>query len=145
MAPYIFYRVEDEDSRARYLDGKGLFAEDANTWVNLESWSWKLFGKVEDHLDWGSRTPSIFISAYCNEKVALREADRRVREGKEEVVIYEIDTRKRDKSVEYRNMRLLAKRLGVRIPECAWNNSVYEYIFLHHVPESAIVGCTEFE
>ncbi|KAF2844318.1 hypothetical protein T440DRAFT_525653 [Plenodomus tracheiphilus IPT5] len=31
MAPYIFYRVEDEHSRARYIDGQGIFAEGTDT------------------------------------------------------------------------------------------------------------------
>ena len=29
MGPYIFFRVEDEDSRARYSGEEGLFAEEA--------------------------------------------------------------------------------------------------------------------
>lgn len=36
--------------------------------------------------------------------------------------------------------RLLAERPDFDIPERAWNNSEYEYIFLHHVPDSAVVS-----
>ncbi len=140
MTPYIFYRVEDRDSRAQYLDQEGIFAEDTNTEVDLFGSSRRLCSQLENHLDWGSRIPTVFISAYCDEEVAWSEANRRVRDGKEGVVVHTIDIRKRDRPVEYRNIRLLAKRLGVWIPECAWNNSKYEYIFLHHVPESAVVG-----
>jgi hypothetical protein len=32
-----------------------------------------------------------------------------------------------------------AERLDFDIPELAWNNSEYEYIFVHHVPDSAVV------
>ncbi len=44
MGPYIFFRVEDEDSRARYSDEEGLFAEDTDTWVNFKRWDRRLLG-----------------------------------------------------------------------------------------------------
>ena len=140
MGPYIFFRVEDEDSRARYFDGEGLFAEDMNTWVDFKSWDRRLLGQVERHLDWGNRVPTPFISMYCDEGVAQREAERRIGEGKKDVRVYEINMRRSDERREYRNIRLLAERLDFDIPERAWNNSKYEYIFLHHVPDSAVVG-----
>ena len=143
MGPYIFFRVEDEDSRARYFDEEGLFAEDTNTWVDFESWSGRLLGHIERHLDWGNRVPTPFISTYCHEGVALREAEQRVRDEKKDVRVYEINMRESDERREYRNVRRLATMLDIDIPERAWNNSKYEYIFLHHVPDSAIVGWTE--
>ncbi len=54
--------------------------------------------------------------------------------------VYKINGRKGDERREYRNIRLLAERLGFDTPERAWNNSEYEYIFLHHVPDSAVVS-----
>ena len=49
--------------------------------------------------------------------------------------------RRSDERREYRNIRFLAESLGFDVPERAWNNSEYEYsIFLHHVPDSAVVG-----
>lgn len=140
MGPYIFFRVEDEDSRARYSGEEGLFAEDTDTWVDFKSWDWRLLGQVEKHLDWGNRVPTPFISMYCDEGVAHREAKRRVGEGKKDVRIYKINMRRSDERREYRNIRLLAEKLDFDIPERAWNNSEYEYIFLHHVPDSAVVG-----
>lgn len=141
MGPYIFYRVEDHTSRARYIDGDGLLAEDTDTEVNFRRPDLRLISLVERHLDWGNRDPTPFISMYCEEAVADREADRRVRRGKRDVKIYKIimpkDKRKR---VEYRNVRRLAKELEVDIPEHAWHNSECEYIALNHVPESAVVG-----
>jgi len=82
---------------------------------------------------------------YCDESVAYREAERRVREGKNDVRVYVIDMRESDERREYRNVRLLAEKLGFYIPERAWNNSKYEYIFLHDVPDSAVVSWTDFE
>lgn len=139
MGPYIFFRVEDEDSRARYSDEEGLFAEDTDTRVDFKSWDRRLLGQVERHLDWGNRVPTPFISMYCNEDVAFREAQRRVGKGKD-VRVYKINMRESDERREYRKIRLLAERLDFAIPEHAWNNSEYEYIFLHHVPDSAVVG-----
>ena len=75
---------------------------------------------------------------YCDEEVAFREAERRVGEGRKDVRVYKIITQKTER-MEYRNIRLLAERLGLYIPERAWNNSKYEYIVLHHIPDSAIV------
>ena len=143
MGPYIFFRVEDEDSRARYFDEEGILAEDKDTWVDFKNWDEGLLGEVERHLDWGNRVPTPSISTYCHEGVALREAERRVRDGKKDVRIYEINMRESDERREYRNLRLLAEKLDFDIPERAWNNSKYEYIFLRHVPDSAIVGWTE--
>ncbi|KAF2185814.1 hypothetical protein K469DRAFT_707480 [Zopfia rhizophila CBS 207.26] len=140
MGPYIFFRVEDEDSRARYSGEEGLFAEATDTWVDFKSWDWTLLGQVERHLDWGNRVPTPFISMYCDEGVAHREAKRCVGEGKKDVRVYKINMRRSDERREYRNIRLLAERLNFDIPERAWNNSEYEYIFLHHVPDSAVVG-----
>lgn len=140
MGPYVFFRVEDEDSRARYSDEEGLFAEDTDARVDFKSRDRRLLAQVERHLDWGNRVPTPFISMYCDERVALREAERRVGRGKKDVRVYMINMRKSDERREYRNIRLLAERLDFDIPELAWNNSEYEYVFLHHVPYSAIVA-----
>ena len=80
---------------------------------------------------------------YRYEGVAHREANRRVREGKKDVRVYEINMRRSDERREYRDIRRLAEGLEIDIPERAWNNSKYEYIFLHHVPDSEVVGWTE--
>ncbi|KAL8929868.1 MAG: hypothetical protein Q9208_001012 [Pyrenodesmia sp. 3 TL-2023] len=139
MGPCIFFRVEDEDSRARYFVDDGLFAEDTDTWVDFRSYDWRLLRQVERHLDWANRVPTPFVSMYCVEGVAQREAERRVADGKRDVRVYTIDMRRSDERREYRNIRRLAEKLDFDIPEPAWNNSKYEYIFLHHVPDSAVV------
>jgi len=141
MGPYIFYRVEDGDSRARYYHDEGIFAEDVDEEVDFGTRGWRLLCQVERHLDWGNRVPTPFISMYCNKIVAFREAERRVRDGKEDVRVYTIDMRERDERVEYRNIWLLTEKLGFDIPERAWNNSEYEYVVLHHIPDSAVVDC----
>lgn len=64
--------------------------------------------------------PVPVISMYCDEGVSHREAARRVGEGKKDVRVYEINMWENDE-------------LDFDIPEHAWNNLEYEYIFLHHV------------
>lgn len=71
------------------------------------------------------------ISVYFDEGVAQREARRRVGDRKKDVRVYKINVRRSDGRREYRNIRLLAERLDFDIPERAWNESEYEYIFLH--------------
>lgn len=99
-----------------------------------------MLDQIERHLNWGNRVPAPFISMYCEKEVAEREGNRRVREGKKDVRVYKINMRRSDERREYRNIRRLVERLGSDVPECAWNNSEYEYIFLCHVPDSAVVG-----
>jgi hypothetical protein len=75
---------------------------------------------------------------YCDEVVAHREANRRVGEGKKDARVCKIVMRINERK-EYRDIRLLAERLDFDIPECAWNNSDYKYIFRHHIPSSVVV------
>jgi hypothetical protein len=142
MGPHIFYRVEDEHSRACYIDNQGIIAEDTDTSVDFRKKGTALLVQIAQHLDWSNRQPTPFISTYCEEEVAWREAERRVTAGKKDVKIYKIDMHNIDRKErsEYRDIRLLAKKLELDIPVHAWNNSMYEYIFLHCIPDSAVMG-----
>lgn len=140
MGPHIFYRVEDEHSRACYIDGHGIIAEDTDTSVNLRKMGESLLNQIAQHLDWSNKHPTPFISTYCEEDVAWREANRRVAAGKRDVRVYKIDTRASNERTEYRNIRRLAENLEYDIPYDAWNNSMYEYVFLYFIPVSAVVG-----
>ena len=71
VAPEIFYRVEDKGSRAQYVPGEGIFAEDRDTRAHLSGSSRELHSEVENHVDWGSRIPTIFISTYSGAVQAL--------------------------------------------------------------------------
>jgi hypothetical protein len=144
VAPTILYRVEDEDSRARYLSGKGILAEDTETRVDFRRPNQQLRDELENHVDWSNRVPTVLISTYSEKNVASREAERRVREGKKNVVVYTIDSREKDRPMEYREMRRLMKKLGLKIPYYAWNNSKYEFVVLYNVPESAVLYWEEY-
>jgi molybdate-binding protein len=140
MGPHIFYRVEDEHSRACYIDGEGIIAEDTDTWVDFRKKGVALLHQIAQHLDWSNREPTPFISTYSEEQVAQREAERRVMAGKRDVRIYKINMRAGNERTEYRNIRLLAEKLDFVIPKNAWNNSMYEYVFLSRIPDSAVIG-----
>lgn len=137
MGPPEFYRVEDEGSRGRYFKGKGMYAEVTDTEFDFSNCDIRL---ILRHLDWKNRIPTPFLSVYCDEEMAIREAERRVREGKKEVRVYKIDMWESDDRVEYRDLRRLAKKQGIYIPDFAWSNSEYEYLCLHHIPDSAVMG-----
>jgi hypothetical protein len=140
MGPRIFFRVEDDDSRARYKAGRGILAEDRVTAIDFGSRNPWLSRHISRHLNRSNRVATPFISTYCLEEVAREEAQRRVDRGKEGVRVYKIDIGKTSKRREWRSIRRLARGLRYDIPECAWSNSEYEYIFLHLIPSTAVVG-----
>lgn len=142
MGPHIFYRVEDDESSARYIDGKGILAADRNSRVNFNRKGAFLRNHLARHLDWENRLPTPFASAYCNKRVAWTEAKRRVNAGKRNVTVYKMDmhARRKGERIEYRDIQLLAERLEYDIPHKALHNSEYEYVFLHRIPQSVIVG-----
>jgi hypothetical protein len=140
MGPRIFFRVEDDDSRAKYKAGRGIIAEDRVTEIDFGRRNRWLRWHLERQLNWGNRVATPFISTYCLEEVARKEAQRRVERGKERVRVYKIDMGKTSERREWRSIRRLARGLQYDIPNRAWNNSEYEYIFLHHIPSTAVVG-----
>ncbi|KAI0814535.1 hypothetical protein GGR55DRAFT_675824 [Xylaria sp. FL0064] len=143
-SPRVFWRVEDEHSRAQTVDFNGISAE-ANIDIDFGEMSYILQECLARHLDWSDRTPSPFISTYSDEGAAYREADRRLYRGKSNVTITEINLEELPYgTVQYRNIRTLAKKLKVWIEEEAYNNSEYEYIFLNHVPWEAVAHVTRY-
>ncbi|KAI1302215.1 hypothetical protein F5Y03DRAFT_212459 [Xylaria venustula] len=141
-SPRVFWRVEDEDSQAQTRNS-GIRA--AGVGGDFRRLSLELRQCLERHLDWSDRTPSPFISAYCDEDAANREVNRRLDRGKRRITITKIDVTDLDYgTVQYRNLRKLAKNLDLWVHELAWNNSEHEYIFLHYIPREAIEDVIEF-
>jgi hypothetical protein len=143
MAPRVFYRVEDADSSARYVEGKGILAADRKTVVHFGDKGDALFDQVKTHLRWSNRRPTPFISTYCDEFAVRMEAYRRSKRGKEDVRVYKINMDDTDEPAEYRDVRRLARYLGLHIGAKAWHNSEHEWIFLHRIPDGAIVELRE--
>ena len=138
----FFYRVEDEGSQAVTVLGQGITAAGKQS-INLSA-KFGLDGRVlwenlEQHLDWNSDHKSPFISTYDNEDVAFDIACGRKRLGKKRVSITVIDVSKVYGQVEFREMRRLVWSLDGWIQEEAYNNSKHEWVFLHHIPDEAIV------
>jgi hypothetical protein len=144
MSPRIFYRVEDADSASIYIAGKGIYA--GNQTIRISFWSpWKILAPaLLEHLDWGSPEPSPFISMYEDEDTACREAERRVKTGKEDVRMYMIIMSASEERVEYRHVGRLADKLGVDIPKVALHNSIYEWICLKRIPDDAVIYVKPF-
>lgn len=139
----FFYQVRDEDSQSVRIPGKGIFAM-GRAMMNLDARYGReaqvLKWNVENHLDWNSDYISSFMSTYDNEDVTFDIAYRRKKKlGKQHVSVVVIDVWEVYGQVEFRKMRPLAKRLGIRIPNKAYNNSKHEWIFLHDIPQDAIV------
>lgn len=143
MAPTKFWRVVDEDSRSRWRGGR-LLAGSPYTRIEFnflgQREKRRLIAELVNHLNWGNPKDTEFISVYSDKRRAMVEAERRVLQGKRNVRIIEINTLKaRRRSMQYRNVRELAKKLDVWIEDEAYHNSEHEYIFLHHIEQDAMV------
>ena len=138
------WRTEHDGSQVQTTMRGGAVAADVKSRVGfgLRTRLERARGRrhMRNHLDWSNRTKTPFISTYGSKRAAYEEAGRRIRDGKKNVRVVEIDTYQADCRVEYRNVRKFAKALGYWIPEKAWRNSEFEYNFLRRIPASAIVG-----
>jgi hypothetical protein len=137
-SPTVFFRVQDEYSQAQYCEHRGILSKNQSN-ASFDPRLSKTRRTIQDHLDWASRKSSTFISVYSDWATANREARRRLADGHANVIIWKIDTQKGHKKAQYRNIRLLALRCRIWVPDKAWNNSEHEWLFLHRVPESMIV------
>lgn len=141
------WRVEDSCSRAQWIPYRGIHAGLVRSGADFNARRRRQVALLEQHLcnhaDWYNRQETPFISTYNSYKAANAEALRRIRSGKKDVIIICIDVTRAHKKIQYRHMRTLAKKLDVTIPPRAWHNSEFEFVFLHHIPESAITEIIE--
>ena len=149
VAPYKYYRVQDNSSATHFDDENGFIAGDSELPVKMflpRNLSEKrdLFNALGRHLDWSDRTPSPFISVYADLETAEDSAIARVKQGRRGVFIAHIDIRPIG-GLWYRHAPKLAKEIGLRIQPQASNNSEQEFIFLHHIPEEAVTEYVYFE
>ncbi|KAF2137796.1 uncharacterized protein K452DRAFT_204014, partial [Aplosporella prunicola CBS 121167] len=133
----IYWRVQDEYSGTYYSPGYGFFARDTSSEIDFTR-NHMVHDALAKHLDWGNRCPTPFISVYCDEETAFEEADRRVLRRNGNVTVSKIHTRRSQCPLEYRNVQILAIKHDVWIPERAFHNSKFEYVFLHHIPAECI-------
>ena len=136
--PLVFFRVQDDRSQTQYYKHSGILSRNQSH-ASFDPRVPETLESIQDHLDWASREPSAYNSVYSDETTAFEEAKRRLANGHEDVEIVEIDTRQGHEMIQYRNVRRMADRYGIWVPEKAWNNSKHEWLFLHRVPDSMIV------
>ncbi|USP82259.1 hypothetical protein yc1106_09533 [Curvularia clavata] len=143
---FCLYRVEDRTSWARYVEGEGIWAKMRQGDLSFWFLSHRFFRPAfKGHLYWRSGLASPFISAYASLAAAEREAMRRHKAGMQNVTIYKINVHAGPESLQYRYVPGLAEKLGVCIHERAKHNSTFEWVFLYHIPASAVTVYRRFD
>ena len=141
------YRVEDEISAASYVEGMGIIAR-SQQWVPKKDPK-SLRRMLYNHLNWYNKNPTPFISVSANKSRAFREAERRQRDGKRNVVVYKISLngRGRQYNVKYPHFRHVDDLLDMArspLPSYAdYPCTEDEWLFFHCIPEEFIIWCFE--
>jgi hypothetical protein len=134
--PDIVYRVFDDSSVSKFDSDVGFLAGDP-TWTIEDTYHReKMHSALTCHLKWRNRLPTPFISTFSSPGKALNEAKRRVESRYSNVYIAKINAKLlRDAGIPMDQVDQLAHQYGV--DDLTWVNNV-EYIFLSHIPSSAI-------
>jgi ribosomal protein L16/L10AE len=138
-----FWRVTDETSVAQYCPGEGFIAGHPSSTVTLVPSSSKELKKaktyIERHLNWRNTSPTPFVSVYTDRKTAENGAQRRVRDGKENVIMWMIKVHEDDDGVEWDTVRALKRDLDFLIEEEALHNAEHEALFVSCIPRHCVV------
>ncbi|KAM0327679.1 hypothetical protein ACHAQA_005973 [Verticillium albo-atrum] len=134
-----YWRVMDDDSRATFDDDDNIVAGSDKQMTfdcRTDREARRLHATVEAHLNWSHPEDSPFISVYGDKAKywAEVEAMRRVKRGRENVVLAEIVLRPGPWRVSFRSITRLVEEFDVEIPENAEHNAEYEFVFLHGIP-----------
>ena len=132
--PNVVYRVFDDSSVSKFDPFKGFLAGDP-TWP-IEDWHnpEKMNLALSRHLDWYNREPTPFLSTSSCVKKTLHEAERRG--SFSNVYVAKIDAKLLcDAGLRIGQARELALRYDV--DDWTWVGTV-EYLFLGHIPSSAV-------
>ncbi|EUC39605.1 hypothetical protein COCMIDRAFT_111089 [Bipolaris oryzae ATCC 44560] len=101
-APTMLWRVIYDGFRAQYLDGDGIWAEDQDSGITLNSGKGTLRRVLGYDFIWWLKRASPFISAYSNKRLASsKQAEQLVKEGKKNVTICEIDVYASNRRAEH--------------------------------------------
>lgn len=149
---YVYYRCEDDESRARFVRGQGIVAKSQEP-VPMNPKTRKdqarVVEPVLEHLDWRSRRPSPFISTSRSKKWVYKEARRRVEAGRTNVRVYRIliphqyhDGQRRGRRNTTAFCKSVMAWLDLANEEIPWYANFAatddEYLFLHCIPEEFI-------
>ncbi|PLB38875.1 uncharacterized protein BDW47DRAFT_104455 [Aspergillus candidus] len=139
------WRVEDEDSMAQFDRRTNAILAKSRRRVPMNERCRRI---LLNHLDWSSRSLSPFISVTKNKAWAFREAQRRILQGKTDVVVHEIRVSKSrlrryersGKELVYGRTLTWLRRACTDLPECAnYESTDYESLFRHQIPGIFIV------
>jgi hypothetical protein len=138
--PQFLYRVFDDQSVSRLNEVDGFVAGNPDGAFNRHRY-WAKY-VIQQHMRWGNRLPTPFISVTASRAKAFHYAEQREELGRSGVSIAKIDTAAlRASGVIIYHMASLVKRTRARIDPVAWNYS--EYLCLHYIPREAVVEVWE--
>ncbi|KAF3194114.1 hypothetical protein TWF225_008284 [Orbilia oligospora] len=151
--PKYLYRVHSDESITEYTSADG-FLSASDEMIDLRGSEFTR--ALSDHLTWGSKSPSPFISTYANESHATSWAklflEKPGREH-EEVQIMRINTQKirgdsneRKPIISVREVVIGMRERNVEVlpPERNDNQIKDEYLFLYQIPKGAIDNIRDY-
>ncbi|CAG8258034.1 unnamed protein product [Penicillium olsonii] len=139
-----FWRVTSASSVAQFHPREGFKAPNETDRITLDPQNEReakmLLDHTTRHLEWGNRIPTSFISTYINDRPAKHEAQRRVQAGEEDVILWEMELDEDvEDEIEYADMYLMARELGIRIKDNAFHNARHEVVFVDLIPRRCFV------
>jgi hypothetical protein len=138
----LLYRVYSDSSVSQYHEQVGFFSGTRRLQPRMfgrrsPQQTEQLTEALDNHLHWGNRRPTPFISVYESKRDAFACAMARVGKGETGVAVAYIN---RDKlGCRLRKVTGLANELRYTIPKKFRNNAKSEWIVLHRIPKRAIV------
>ncbi|EGX46874.1 hypothetical protein AOL_s00097g300 [Orbilia oligospora ATCC 24927] len=151
--PKYLYRVHSDESITEYTSADGFLSASDET-IDLRGS--EFMRTLSDHLTWGSKSPSPFISTYANESHAISWAKLFLQKpGREhdEVQIMRINTQKirgdsneRKPIISVREVVIGMREKNVEVlpPERNDNQIRDEYLFLYQIPRGAIDNIRDY-
>lgn len=139
----LFWRVTEKYSVAAFEPGQGFIAGDTSFSVTLDPViqddAIEIEEHIKRHLNWKNKNSTPFISAYLDFHMAKIEALRRMKDGKESVVLWKIRLYVGNE-IEWVTINGLKRNLGFWISENAFHNARYGAVFVHEIPRDYVVG-----
>jgi len=134
--PRLLYYVSHSGSQATFAPEQGIRARDTQSYFPYPNMESAFVKSLQEHFNWGSSTPSPYISVMANKVHAENWALDCEARTNTETYVHEISKRKLMTSYVFKAVSL-AEALHFQLPRRARNKS--EYLVLHRIPRKAIV------
>ncbi|KAG2119207.1 hypothetical protein DEU56DRAFT_137636 [Suillus clintonianus] len=136
--PRYLYRVYDEESCSQFNRASGFVASIPNAVYNPEHRNARR--QLKQHMNWGNRYRTPFISVTGSREKALEYALQRVEMGRRTVSIVKIDSSRLERAnIDVYRMCDLVEQIGAYIkPEA---NNEHEYLCVRRIPANAVIEC----